>query len=408
MADASAITLTPPPPASAPTPVASSMDGMSQLAGSLPKNDPGRALAGEEAAQGARLQQHLDEDDAQLSHLDAAQQDTWRMMQRQRLVTVNKAQVLRKVLPVIGLFTLIAGKAAGMDGALAALGGGLAGLTKGLDQGMQDAWKQYTASYNQMMARVKETQAQIKAVIDDRDKTQAQKTDLYKALGSQVASYRLALSRAASDQSRMAAAQLRASTEQADTAAHDATELAVANTHAQLEQQARIVAQQKHLADVALKPPTVGDMKVALGALFGAPKVVPATTTATKDTKTTTSVAQLDAQLAGGGAKTDPFAGYDTMQQGEARQLLSQTAVYQAQHPDVPRDVAMQRVQADLFRQGLSTVSSLRMPHERAAAAGGGKSVTMDSVRRYMASHPGQSQDQVVSELKAKGYVVVP
>lgn len=397
MAEGSITTLTPPPPAPAPTPVTSSMDGMSKLASSLPKNDPGRALADEEVAQGGELQQHMDEDDAELSNLDAAQQDTWRMMQRQRLVTVNKAQVLRKVLPVIGLFTLIAGKAAGMDGALAALGGGLAGLTKGLDQGMQDAWKQYTVSYNQMMARVKETQAQIKAVIDDRDKTQAQKTDLYKALGSQVASYRLALSRAASDQSRMAAAQLRASTEKADTAAHDATALAVANTHAQLERQARIVAQQKHLADVALKPPTVGDMKVALGALFGAPNAgdVKAATTAAGD------------PLLGGG-KVDPFAGYDTMKQGEARQLLSQVAVYQAQHPDVPRDVAMQRVQADLFRQGLSTVSSLRMPHERAAAAGGGKSVTMDSVRRYMASHPGQSQDQVVSELKAKGYVVVP
>ena len=397
MAEGSITTLTPPSPAPAPAPVASSMDGMSQLAGSLPKNDPGRALADQEVAQDAQLQQHMDEDDAQLSHLDAAQQDTWRMMQRQRLVTVNKAQVLRKVLPVIGLFTLIAGKAAGMDGALAALGGGMAGLTKGLDQGMQDAWKQYTASYNQMMARVKETQAQIKAVIDDRDKTQAQKTDLYKALGSQVASYRLALSRAASDQSRMAAAQLRASTEQADTAAHDATALAVANTHAQLEQQARIVAQQKHLADVALKPPTVGDMKVALGALFGAPNA--------SDVKAATAAAG-DPLL--GGGKVDPFAGYDTMKQGEARQLLSQVAVYQAQHPDVPRDVAMQRVQADLFRQGLSTVSSLRMPHERAAAASGGKSVTMDSVRRYMANHPGQSQDQVVSELKAKGYVVVP
>src|SRR6185503_6581609 len=167
MAEGSITTLTPPPPAPAPTPVVSSMDGMSQLAGSLPKNDPGRALADEEVTQGAQLQQHMDEDDAQLSHLDAAQQDTWRMMQRQRLVTVNKAQVLRKVLPVIGLFTLIAGKAAGMDGALAALGGGMAGLTKGLDQGMQDAWKQYTVSYDQVMARVKETQAQIKAVIDD-------------------------------------------------------------------------------------------------------------------------------------------------------------------------------------------------------------------------------------------------
>lgn len=400
MAEGSITTLTPPPPAPAPTPVASSMDGMSQLAGSLPKNDPGRALADQEVAQGAQLQQHMDEDDAQLSHLDAAQQDTWRMMQRQRLVTVNKAQVLRKVLPVIGLFTLIAGKAAGMDGALAALGGGLAGLTKGLDQGMQDAWNQYTVSYNQMMARVQETQAQIKAVIDDRDKTQAQKTDLYKALGSQVASYRLALSNVASNESRIQAANIRASTDRADAAAHDATALAVANTHAQLEQQARIVAQQKHLADVALKPPTVGDMKVALGALFGAPNAA--------DVKAAMAAAADPLLGDGKGGKVDPFAGYDTMKQGEARQLLSQVAVYQAQHPDVPRDVAMQRVQADLFRQGLSTVSSLRMPHERTAAPSVGKSVTMDSVRRYMASHPGQSQDQVVSKLKVKGYVVVP
>ncbi|HEU5451870.1 MAG TPA: hypothetical protein VFU76_07795 [Terriglobales bacterium] len=385
MADASAITLTPPP---------SKMDGMAQIAGVIPKGDILKPLAEQEVAQGEQLQQHMDEDEAQLSHLDQAQQANWQMMQRQRLITVNKAQVLRKVLPVIGLFTLIAGKAEGLDGALAALGGGMAGLTKGMDQNMQDAWKQYTVHYNQMMARVKETQAQIKAVIDDRDKTQAQKTDLYKALGSQVASYRLALSRAASDQSRMQAAQLRASTEAADTAAHDATQLAVANTHAEVERQARIVAQQKHLADVALKAPTVGDMKVALGALFGAPKGGAAIAAPTGD------------PLLGGG-KVDPFAGYDTMQQGEARQLLSQTAVYQAQHPDVPRDVAMQRVQADLFRQGLSNVSSLKLPHERAAAAGG-KTVTMAGVRKYVAAHPGQSQDQVIAELKAKGYVVVP
>ena len=386
MADASTITLTPPP---------SQMDGMSQIAGVIPKGDILKPLAEQEVAQGAQLQQHMDEDEAQLSHLDQAQQANWQMMQRQRLVTVNKAQLLRKVLPVIGLFTLIAGKAEGMDGALAALGGGMAGLTKGLDQNMQDAWKQYTVSYNQMMARVKETQAQIKAVIDDREKTQAQKTDLYKALGSQVAAYRLALSRAQSDQSRMQAAQLRASTEASDTAAHDATQLAVANMHADVERQARTVQQQKQLADVALKAPTVGDMKVALGALFGTPKgaAAPAPTS-------------TDPLL--GGAKPDPFAGYDTMQQGEARQLLSQTAVYQAQHPDVPRDVAMQRVQADLFRQGLSNVSSLKLPQERSAPAVGGKSITMDSVKRYMTSHPGQSQEQVIAELKAKGYVVVP
>lgn len=384
MADASTITLTPPP---------SSMDGMSKLAGSLPKGDPAQPLAQAEVAQGAQLQQHMDADEAQLSHLDQAQQANWQMMQRQRLITVNKAQVLRKVLPVIGLFTLIAGKAEGLDGALAALGGGMAGLTKGMDQNMQDAWKQYTVHYNQMMARVKETQAQIKAVIDDRDKTQAQKTDLYKALGSQVASYRLALSRAASDQSRMQAAQLRASTEAADTAAHDATQLAVANTHAEVERQARIVAQQKHLADVALKPPTVGDMKVALGALFGTPKGGAATPAPTGDPLL-------------GGSKVDPYAGYDTMQQAEARQLLSQTNVYLAQHPNVPRDEAMQRVQAGLYQQGLSNVSSLKLPHERAAPAGG-KTVTMADVRKYVAAHPGQSQDEVIADLKAKGYGVV-
>lgn len=389
MADASITTLTKPP--------AAPMDGMSQIADAIPKTDPAHILAQQEAAQGTQLQQHMDEDEAQLTHLDAAQQATWQMMQRQRLITVNKAQVLRKVLPVIGLFTLIAGKTGGMDSALAALGGGMAGLTKGLDQQMQDAWQKYTASYNQMMAQVKETQAQIKAVIEDREKTQAQKTDLYKALGSQVASYRLALGRAQSDQTRMAAAQLRASTEQADTAAHDATALAIANTHAELERQARIVAQQKHLADVALKAPTVGDMKVALGALFGEPNPdgVKAATTA---------AASADPLL--GGGKVDPFAGYDTMQQGEARQLLSQTNVYLAQHPDMPRDVAMQRVQAGLFQQGLSAVSSLKLPKERAAT--GSKTLPMEKVRQYMASHPEQSQDQVIAALKAKGYVVVP
>lgn len=388
MADTSITTLT--------KPAAGGMDGMSQIASAIPANDPAHILAQQEAAEGTRLQQHLDTDEAQLSHLDAAQQATWQMMQRQRLIAVNKAQVLRKVLPVIGLFTLIAGKAGGMTSALAALGGGLAGLTKGMDQNMQDAWQQYTASYNQMMAQVKETQAQIKAVIEDREKTQAQKTDLYKALGAQVASYRLALSRAQSDQTRMQEAQLRSSTEQADTAAHDATALAVANTHAEVEKQARIVAQQKHLADVALKAPTVGDMKVALGALFGEPNA-----SAVKEASD-----MADDSLLGGG-KVDPFAGYDTNQQGEARQLLSQTNVYIAQHPEVPRDLAMQRVQAGLFQQGLSNVSSLKLPHERPSSAGG-KKMTAAEVNDFVAKHPAWSRQQAIDALKAKGYVIVP
>lgn len=388
MADASITTLT--------KPAAGGMDGMSQIASAIPKNDPAHDLAQQEAAQGTQLQQHMDEDEAQLKHLDAAQQATWQMMQRQRLITVNKAQVLRKVLPVIGLFTLIAGKVGGMDSALAALGGGMAGLTKGLDENMQNAWKQYTESYNQMMAQVKETQAQIKAVMEDREKTQTQKMDLYKALGSQVAAYRLALSRAQSDQTRMAEAQLRSSTEQADTAAHDATMLAVANMHADVERQARTVAQQKHLADVALKAPSVGDMKMALGALFGEPNAA-----AVKD-----ATAAAGDPLLGGG-KVDPFAGYDTNQQSEARQLISQTNVYIAQHPDVPRDLAMQRVQAGLFQQGLTNVPSLKLPKDRATSAGG-KTLSMAKVSEYVANHPGWSQDQAIAALKAKGYVIVP
>lgn len=388
MADASITTLTKPP--------AAPMDGMSQIADAIPKSDPAHILAQQEAAQGTQLQQHMDEDEAQLKHLDAAQQATWQMMQRQRLITVNKAQVLRKVLPVIGLFTLIAGKTGGMDSALAALGGGMAGLTKGLDENMQNAWKQYTESYNQMMAQVKETQAQIKAVIEDREKTQMQKTDLYKALGSQIAAYRLAISRAQSDQTRMAEAQLRSSTEQADTAAHDATMLAVANMHADVERQARTVAQQKQLADVAMKAPTVGDMKTALGALFGSP-----------DAKAVKAANEAFGDPLLGGGKADPFAGYDTMQQGEARQLLSQTNVYLAQHPETPRDVAMQRVQAGLYQQGLSNVSSLKLPHERTTAAVG-KTLPMAKVNEYVANHPGQSQEQVIAALKAKGYVIVP
>jgi hypothetical protein len=390
-----------PTPASTAAPASlsgSTMDGMSQLASALPQNDPGQPLAQQEAAEGAQMQQHMDQDDAQLSHLDKAQEATWQMMQRQRLVTVNQAQILRKVLPVVGLFTLVAGKAAGMNGALAALGGGMAGLTKGMDQNMQNAWQQYTESYNRMMASVKETQAQIKSVIDDRDKTQAQKTDLYKALGTQLAAYRLALSRAQSDQTRMSTAQLRASTEASDTAAHDATELAVANMHAEVERQSRIVAQQKQLADVALKAPTVGDMKTALGSLFGAPNAAAV--------KSATEAASGSDPLLGG-AKVDPYAGYDTMQQGEARQLLSQTNVYIAQHPEVPRDVAMQRVQAGLFQQGLSNVASLKLPHERTAPSDT-KTITMANVRQYVSSHPNTSQDAVIAGLKAKGYVVTP
>lgn len=373
------------------------MDGMAQLAGAFPKGDPMQPLAQQEVAQGEQLSRHMDEDEAELSHLDQAQQANWQMMQRQRLVTVNQAQLLRKVLPIIGIFTLIAGKAAGMDGALAALAGGMAGLSQGLDQKMQDAWKQYTASYNQMMARVKETQAQIKAVIDDRDKTQMQKVDLLKALGSQVAAYRLAIDRSQANDERMQIAQLQASTRASDTAAHDAVMLAIANMHSDVERQSKTVEQQKKLADVALKPPTTGDMKTALGALFGPPdaKVVKAATLAAGD------------PLLGGG-KVDPYAGYDVMQQAEARQLLSQTNVYIAQHPEVPRDVALQRVQAGLFQQGLSQVASLRLPQARGGAPSSGKTIPMAKVREYVASHPGKSQDEVIADLKAKGYGVVP
>jgi|SRR5579859_774063 len=384
--------------AAAPSPaMPQSMDGMAQLAGAFPKGDPMQPVAMQEAAEGEQLGQHLNEDEAELSHLDKAQQANWQMLQRQRLVTVNQAQLLRKVLPIIGIFTLIAGKAAGMDGALAALAGGMAGLSKGLDQNMQNAWQQYTASYNQMMARVKETQSQIKAVIDDRDKTQMQKVDLLKALGSQVAAYRMAIDRSQANDTRLEVAQLRASTSESNVAAHDAMMMAIASMHSDVERQSKTVEQQKKLADVALKPPTTGDMKMALGALFGDPdaKAVKAATLAAGD------------PLLGSG-KPDPFAGYDVMQQAEARQLLSQTNVYIAQHPDVPRDLAMQRVQAGLFQQGLSQVASLRTPQVRAGAPSGGKTIPMAKVREYVASHAGESQGKVIADLKAKGYVVTP
>lgn len=111
------------------------------------------------------------------------------MQQRQRLITINRAQVLRKTLPIIGLFALVGGALDGVTGAMSALGGGLAGLSQGMKERYQQAWDQYNTQVKTMFDQVKDTQAQLKTIINDNSKALDEKLALLKITGAHMPVY---------------------------------------------------------------------------------------------------------------------------------------------------------------------------------------------------------------------------
>jgi len=111
------------------------------------------------------------------------------MQQRQRLITINRAQVLRKTLPIIGIFALIGGALDGVTGAMSALGGGLAGLSQGMKERYQQAWSQYNTQVKTMFDQVKDKQAQLKAIQNDNSKTLDEKLALLKITGANMPVY---------------------------------------------------------------------------------------------------------------------------------------------------------------------------------------------------------------------------
>lgn len=134
----------------------------------------------------AESDQRIANDDAMIEQYTQMQHANWAAEQRQRLVTVNRAKIIKRVLPIVGLFALIAGKSDGMDGALAALGGGLAGLQSGMERQFQDAWRQYNAEAKKTEERAKDISAQLKEVMADREKTATQKMDDARAIAGSM------------------------------------------------------------------------------------------------------------------------------------------------------------------------------------------------------------------------------
>lgn len=154
--------------------------------------DMARALKSEQAQYAPQIEaanQRMSEDQALLHNYQADLSHTWETMQRQRLITLNRAQVLRKMLPVIGIMALLAGKADGVTGATAALAGAFAGLNKGEEDQFQRAYKEYTVQYNRMMSHAKMVQENIRSVLEDNSKTMQQKIDMVKAMSAGVAMF---------------------------------------------------------------------------------------------------------------------------------------------------------------------------------------------------------------------------
>lgn len=137
----------------------------------------------------ARSKRDAEEQDMMLKRYDAQMQQVNMLTQRQRLITINRAQVLRKVMPVVGLFALIGGALDGVSGATAALAGGLSGLSQGLNKNYQDAWKQYDDQVKTMLSSAKDTQAILKSIMDDNSKSLDEKLALLKVESAHVPAY---------------------------------------------------------------------------------------------------------------------------------------------------------------------------------------------------------------------------
>lgn len=160
-----------------------------KLAPSIVNNPLTNAVKASLQPQADALDKQLSDENAQVAYYQSQQQAAWGAMQRQRMVTVNRAQILKKALPVLGIFALLVGATSGSENALAALGGGLAGLQQGMEKQFQDAWAQYKQKYQQMDAHAKEVSSQLKEIIEARDKTATQKMDLIRSITSTVPAF---------------------------------------------------------------------------------------------------------------------------------------------------------------------------------------------------------------------------
>lgn len=173
---------------------------------------PARALAAKQQAQsqaasakvGTALDAASSRDTDQLAtdqryfDRDYAQMNA--AMQRQRLLAVNRAQTMRKLIPIISIVSLAVGALAdGMPGAISALGGGLAGLSQGADKQYQEGWKQFQDQYNSMSKGAHDLFDEMQRIDADRSKTIAQKVALMKPLAQRSPMLRVALAQGAAD-----------------------------------------------------------------------------------------------------------------------------------------------------------------------------------------------------------------
>lgn len=111
------------------------------------------------------------------------------LQQRQRLITMHRAQALRKALPIIGIFALIGGALDGVTGAMTALGGGLAGLSQGMNKKYQEAWSEYDGQVKTMLDQAKDTQSMLKSIIADDSKPLTEKLALLRVESAHMPVY---------------------------------------------------------------------------------------------------------------------------------------------------------------------------------------------------------------------------
>lgn len=172
-----------------PSPIQSGMGGYAQVAAMF---DRARQAAASQSGSQKALIASIDAGNKQAdTKIAALQQDYDSEMQRinsaaqrQRLIGIKQAQALRKALPIIGVFALIAGASDGVLGAMSALAGGLAGLSQGQTEQYKRAWQQYDMQVKSMFAQQRGILQEMKDVRDDNSKTVDQKIALFKAIGS--------------------------------------------------------------------------------------------------------------------------------------------------------------------------------------------------------------------------------
>lgn len=121
-----------------------------------------------------------------ISHYDDQMNAITQAMQRQRLVTINRAKIIKKTLPIIGLFALMAGGVDGISGAMSALAGGLAGLSQGLDKKYQEAWKDYDGRVKNLVEQAKITHQEMSDILKDKGMPVPQQIQMLKAVGASV------------------------------------------------------------------------------------------------------------------------------------------------------------------------------------------------------------------------------